>query len=478
MADIAGTYTSPYTSPTFVHAISYSQNGRDSSSVTYAFTIQSHMTSSSSSFGYSLGWQVTINGQTFTGTIKNASPTWSGTTVYTTNFNVTVSCGTGGGTLGAELWVTRPGGEGDSGKIDTGSCTVSVSSWNTAPYWNGGSWCSASPSGTISEDTSSLTISWGGAGDTEGNTLYYTVKRYVNGSYSATIASGTTSTSCTDNIGTGNQGVQYYYSVEVNDGSLWANSTVWSNTVTKNTFTASGVSTSSSIAFSTTSIAFSVGGCSNTNGNTNFGYKLRCANVTVYNDQSTPSSVTIWNGSGSAPTGTYIKFADIKSATSSNNYTGTFTFYLDSWNAYGSSGTNSCTMWVDLRVSPTSFSVTGTGGYYTINSANYYVSNRQNPTVSWSSSTDQLGGSITYDIQVKLGNGGFYNVSTGLTGNSANVPIGGVNGRTSCTIRIIAKINKNVHRNIKKWTGARLCRQAPVRSKMASAARGTCKTGH
>jgi hypothetical protein len=72
MADIAGTYTSPYTSPTFVHAISYSQNGRDSSSVTYAFTIQSHMTSSSSSFGYSLGWQVTINGQTFTGTIKNA----------------------------------------------------------------------------------------------------------------------------------------------------------------------------------------------------------------------------------------------------------------------------------------------------------------------------------------------------------------------------------------------------------------------
>lgn len=438
MADIAGTYTSPYTSPTFVHSISYSESSRSGSSATYAFTIQSHMTSSSSSFGYSLGWSLTINGQNFTGTIKNASPTWSGTTVYTTNFSVTVSCGSGGGTLSAELWVTRPGNEGNSGKLDTGSCTVSLSSWNTKPYWNNGSWCSVSPSGTIPENTDTLTISWGGAGDTEGNTIYYYVKRYVNGSYSDTIASGTTSTSCTDYIGSGNQGVQYYYSVEMHDGSLWADSAVWSNTVTKNVFTTANLSTSSSIGFSSTSVAFSYSGASNTNGDGGFSYSLSCSNVTVYNPTSTPTNVTIYK-SGGLPSGTYIKYDDIKSATSSNSYTGTFTFTLTTRNNYSSSGTSSCTMWVDLRVSPTAFSITGTGGYYTIASTNYYVSNRQNPTVSWSSSTDQLGGSITYDIQVKLGNGNFYNVLTNITGNSASVPVGGVTSRTTCTIRVISK---------------------------------------
>jgi hypothetical protein len=438
MADFAQTYTAPSGSPQFYYDISYSEVGRASGTATYSVTVTARMASSSSVFGYYLDGTVSIGTASQTIRFKESSPSWTGTAGHSFTFTLTpTGVGDNGGTIAARFQATS--NSSSSGKIDTGGDeTVTCSVRNTRPYWSNGV-VYVSPSGTIPENTSSLSISWTAANDDEGNTRYYTVKRYVNGSYNATIVTNTTSTSCTDNIGGGNQGVTYTYSVECNDGDLGATSSLASSPVIKNVFHASSVSTDSSIGYSTGSISFNIGGCSNSNGNTSFGYSLSCSQVTVYNGGSSPSNVAIWNGSGTAPSGTYIKFSDIKSVTSGSNYTGTFTFTLSSWNAYGSGGSANCTMWIDLRTNPSTISSLSLSGTYSIGGTSYYIPNRKAISVSWGASSDYLGGSIVYDVQYQLNGGGFSTIKSGLTTASTSFTLSAVSGRTTCVIRIIAR---------------------------------------
>lgn len=443
MSDINGWSSTASGSPAITYTVTYSQTGRSGSSASYHFNFAVHLGSSGSTFGYTIGYHLTINGQTFSGLIKD-NTSWSGTTVHNIGVDVTPSCGAGGGTLSCSFYTDRPNNDGTAGQVNTGGgYTVSVSAWNTAPYWNSGA-CSVSPSGTIPENTTSLTISWSGASDTEGGTLTYYLTRYYdsgdgNGWISQGVVATTTSTSYTDTIPSGNQGSKYYYTVYIKDNGGLTSNTISSNTVTKNVFTPSNISTSSSIGFSSTSIAFTLSGIGNTNGDTTFYYSLSCSQVTVYNPTSSPSSVTIWNGSGSAPTGSYIKFADIKTATQSKNYTDTFTFTLTSSNIYGSSSSKNCTINVDIRIAPIAPTLGSVGGYCTINSTNYFITNKQKPTLSWSGASDKLGGSLTYDIQVKIGTGDFITVLSNQTNTSAVIPIDFYMGRPVCVIRVIAK---------------------------------------
>lgn len=442
MADINGWSSTASGSPAITYAVTYSQTDRSASSVSYYFNFAVNLGSSSSSFGYTIGYNLTINGQSFTGLIKDNTK-WTGNGVHNIGVSATVTnVGASGGSLSCSFSTNRPNNDGTAGQVNTGGgYTVNISSFNTAPYWNNGS-CLVSPSNIITEDTSSLNISWSGQADADNNISYYVVQRYMNtggGWYLyGTIATPNIS-NCTDNIGSGNQGYQYYYTVYIVDSYGATSSTIQSKPVTKNIFTPSSISTNSSIAFATTSIGFGLTGIANTNGNTSFGYSLSCSLVTVYNPSSTPSAVSIWNGVGNAPSGTYIKFADIKSATASSNYTKTFTFTLNTWNAYGSSANRSCTMSVDLRTSPIAPTLSNVSGYYTIKDTNFYVTNKQNPTISWSGASDKLGGTLTYDIQVKVGAGNFTTVLSNQTGTNASIPIGLYTNRPTCTIRVIAK---------------------------------------
>lgn len=440
MADIAGTYSSPYSGPQFYYNISYSETGRSASAVTYRFTIESWM--GGGWFGYSLDYTLGINGYVFKGNIKGTEQ-WSGTTHHYTSFDASLPCSAGAGQLGAELYITRrsgEGGDGTSGYLYTGGKTVNVSSWNTPPYWPSGAVCNATPSGIVPENTTSLSISWSAAKDNEGNAISYTVKRYVNGSYDGVVVTGTTALSCTDNIGSGNAGATYNYTVDAYDGMYWSSSSITSNGVVKNTLTPSPLTSSSTVDFNTINIAFNVPGGANSNGNTTLTYALSCDKVTIYNPAVNKGTINIAiYRTGTTPTGPYVKFEDIKSALASSSYKGTLVFTLTTTNAYGSSKTSNVSISTNLQMVPSAIASITPGGYYTIGGTQYYIPNQKAVTVSWATSSDPLGTAIKYDVQLKIGYDDFKTAFTALTATSCTLAIAAVTYTTDCIIRIIAK---------------------------------------
>lgn len=434
MADITGGYWSPHSSPTSYFQISYAEIARNGSSVTYRVTLGVNLGSSQSYFGYAVDGHFTINGVTDNFSIKGTEG-WSGTTVHWFTRDITCPAGSSGGTLPIRFWTTRSSG---TALIIDLSGTVNLSTWNTAPYWPSGAVCSVSPNGIIAENISSLTVSWTAAADTEGNTRYYTVRRYKNGNLDATIATNTTATNVTDNIGSGNQGAQYYYTVEVNDGSLTQGTRLQSAAVTKNTFTGPTLTAGGSITYSSTALAMTISGAKNTNGSTSFTYSLTCDKVTVYNPTASPSNITIYK-SGALPSGTYIKFDDIKAALASAGYKGNFVFTLTTTNAYGSVTTATASVWVDITTNPNAIGNITVSGTFAIGGQNYFVPGRKDITVTWGASSDPLGGSITYELQGKIGYDNFVTLATGITGTSKIVSLAAVTAQTTYVFRVIAK---------------------------------------
>lgn len=133
MAELKGTYTSPYSSPTFKYDISYKETGRTSSTVTHAVTVSAYMTSSSSHFGYSLNGYIKVGDKQVTVFAKGTT-TWSGTAKRTYNVSVTSNTNSSSGTVNARFWTTRPGGEGKSGRVDvTGTFGKSSTSEGGTP---------------------------------------------------------------------------------------------------------------------------------------------------------------------------------------------------------------------------------------------------------------------------------------------------------------------------------------------------------
>ena len=301
---------------------------------------------------------------------------WESTSTF--NLHVTGVSDAGGAVYGRFVG-SRPGREGNSGIIDTGgSDTLSVSVWNTAPDWRNGQSLTTNLSGTIPENTSALTASWTAAGDSESG-VYYTLWREYNNSGSWSVLSTSATSGFADSIGAGNQGQLIRYAVQARDTSGLISSTVYSNFITKNTFTAATLASSASIAFATTSIAFTASGASNTNANATFSYNLSCSSVTVYNPVVAAGTVTLTvYRTGTLPTGPYVKFDDIKTATLASGYKGIFNFTLTTANAYASTGTSVKSIAVDITTTPSTFaSAVATSGVYTIGGLNYYIPNRK-----------------------------------------------------------------------------------------------------
>ena len=117
MANLSGTYTSPYTSPTFKYDISYRETGRTSSTVTYSVTVSAYMTSSQSWFGYSLNCYMNVGGKQELIFAKGTTR-WNGTTKHTYTKSVTCNTNASSGTVSARVWTTTPDSPGKSGQID------------------------------------------------------------------------------------------------------------------------------------------------------------------------------------------------------------------------------------------------------------------------------------------------------------------------------------------------------------------------
>ena len=408
-------------------------------------------------YGYPVQWRANINGS-WSGWMKvKGSESWRGsdgfrTFTYTATTNVgttsskSITVGIETDSIGYTHW--------DFSK--TGSLTVSQT--NVAPSLSGTVSIDGSTSNrTISENATQLVIKTPAASDT--NLSGYRFRVSVNGGGYTEIYRGT-STSYTHNISGYGEGTTFKYVVDAYDSVGAWSVNIYSPTITKNKFIQDNISSTSSITFATTTIAFTYSGASNTQSGVTITKTLGCDNgITVYNPNITaasPINLTIYK-SGTAPSTPYVKFDDIKKvfATTTNKGKGVLNFTLTSKNSNGTTKTSSEAINVNLQVNPnnTSASIslvqTESTNYLSIASSTnkYFIPDGSKVTrVKWSSVTGKLGEAVTYQVYVAYGSGGWTKIAdlpTGTTYYNHAVPVQTVSQQFKYKVRVISTYNSD-----------------------------------
>lgn len=425
MADIAGSYLSNQSyNPKFTYNISYSQTGRSGSAVSYRFNVS--FTKTNGWYGYDIILNWNIGGTTGSKQIKSTADNSSGSI----SFDVNCSTNAAGGTLAAQIWTSsNSDGTHWQNKMDTGSRTVNKSTFNTAPSLSG----SVSANGgtnnqTIAENQATISVSWPAATDANNNLSGYRLRVSINGG-GYTELTRTASRTYSHNVSNYGEGATFQYAVDAYDSySAWSG-TIYSGKITKNTFTASTISSGSSIKYSdgNSTVSFTISGGSNTDGSSPKSRVLSCSGITVYNSSVSTGTVslTVFR-SGTTPTGPYVKFDDIKNKLASNNYTGTLNFVLTTTNNYNNSKTSSQNISVDLRTNPnavgscaiattasTAYKQVGaTGNYYYLPDSGRYV------RTTWTAGSGKLGETITYEVYVAYDGGSWQLVADKLSSST------------------------------------------------------------
>ncbi|CUQ08619.1 Uncharacterised protein [Clostridium paraputrificum] len=411
-------------------------------------------------YGYPVQWRANINGS-WSGWMKvKGSESWRGsdgfrTFTYTATTNVgttsskSITVGIETDSIGYTHW--------DFSK--TGSLTVSQT--NVAPSLSGTVSIDGSTSNrTISENTTQLVIKTPAASDT--NLSGYRFRVSVNGGGYTEIYRGS-STSYTHNISGYGEGTTFKYVVDAYDSVGAWSANIYSPTITKNKFIQDNISSTSSIAFGTTTIAFTYSGASNTQSGVTITKTLSCDNgITVYNPNITaasPINLKIWRTGEATPASTqpYVKFDDIKKvfATTTNKGKGVLNFTLTSRNSNGTTKTSSEAINVNLQVNPnnTSASIslvqTESTNYLSIASSTnkYFIPDGSKVTrVKWSSVTGKLGEAVTYQVYVAYGSGGWTKIAdlpTGTTYYNHAVPVQTVSQQFKYKVRVISTYNSD-----------------------------------
>lgn len=415
---------------------------------------------STSYYGYPVQWRANVNGS-WSGWMKvKGSESWRGsdgfrTFTYTATTNVgttsskSITVGIETDSIGYTHW--------DFSK--TGSLTVSQT--NVAPSLSGTVSIDGSTSNrTISENATQLVIKTPAASDT--NLSGYRFRVSVNGGGYTEIYRGS-STSYTHNISGYGEGTTFKYVVDDYDSVGAWSVNIYSPTITKNKFIQDNISSTSSIAFGTTTIAFTYSGASNTQSGVTITKTLSCDNgITVYNPNITaasPINLKIWRTGEATPTSTqpYVKFDDIKKvfATTTNKGKGVLNFTLTSRNSNGTTKTSSEAINVNLQVNPnnTSASIslvqTESTNYLSIASSTnkYFIPDGTKVTrVKWSSVTGKLGEAVTYQVYVAYGSGGWTKIAdlpTGTTYYNHAVPVQTVSQQFKYKVRVISTYNSD-----------------------------------
>ena len=408
-------------------------------------------------YGYPVQWRANINGS-WSGWMKvKGSESWRGsdgfrTFTYTATTNVgttsskSITVGIETDSIGYTHW--------DFSK--TGSLTVSQT--NVAPSLSGTVSIDGSTSNrTISENATQLVIKTPAASDT--NLSGYRFRVSINGGGYTEIYRGA-STSYTHNISGYGEGTTFKYVVDAYDSVGAWSANIYSPTITKNKFIQDNISSTSSIAFGTTTIAFTYSGASNTQSGVTITKTLSCDNgITVYNPNITaasPINLTIYK-SGTIPSTPYVKFDDIKKvfATTTNKGKGVLNFTLTSRNSNGTTKTSSEAINVNLQVNPnnTSASIslvqTESTNYLSIASSTnkYFIPDGIKVTrVKWSSVTGKLGEAVTYQVYVAYGSGGWTKIAdlpTGTTYYNHAVPVQTVSQQFKYKVRVISTYNSD-----------------------------------
>lgn len=415
---------------------------------------------STSYYAYPVQWRANVNGSWSGWMSVKGGEAWRGsdgfrTFTYTATTNVgttsskSITVGIETDSIGYTHW--------DFSK--TGSLTVSQT--NVAPSLSGTVSIDGSTSNrTISENTTQLVIKTPAASDT--NLSGYRFRVSVNGGGYTEIYRGS-STSYTHNISGYGEGTTFKYVVDAYDSVGAWSANIYSPTITKNKFIQDNIFSTSSIAFGTTTIAFTYSGASNTQSGITITKTLSCDNgITVYNPNITaasPINLKIWRTGEATPASTqpYVKFDDIKKvfATTTNKGKGVLNFTLTSRNSNGTTKTSSEAINVNLQVNPnnTSASIslvqTESTNYLSIASSTnkYFIPDGSKVTrVKWSSVTGKLGEAVTYQVYVAYGSGGWTKIAdlpTGTTYYNHAVPVQTVSQQFKYKVRVISTYNSD-----------------------------------
>ena len=295
----------------------------------------------------------------------------------------------------------------------------------------------------IAENTSSTTVKWNAAEDTDGNLEGYQINRYVNGSLQSSTTLGKVTSWTDSGLSSFGQGTTIQYGLKAKDsGGLWSSETK-SKTLTKNKLTGATLASSASITNSTETFDLTWSGAKNTNSNTTFKYDITCNNgVTVYNATNlTSAKATIKVLSSGSDTGPYILKSQIINAFKSASYKGTLTFTLTTKNNYGSSATSTKGVSVDLRTNPTAatvqFDSTNSTCYKTVDSTGYYIPDGSKKIrVNWSGGADKLGGSISYKVEYKLGDGSYTTATSSTTSTTHDLVLPKQTASQKLTVKV------------------------------------------
>ncbi|MFR2528938.1 MAG: pyocin knob domain-containing protein [Clostridium paraputrificum] len=415
---------------------------------------------STSYYAYPVQWRANVNGSWSGWMSVKGGEAWRGsdgfrTFTYTATTNVgttsskSITVGIETDSIGYTHW--------DFSK--TGLLTVSQT--NVAPSLSGTVSIDGSTSNrTISENTTQLVIKTPAASDT--NLSGYRFRVSVNGGGYTEIYRGS-STSYTHNISGYGEGTTFKYVVDAYDSVGAWSANIYSPTITKNKFIQDNISSTSSIAFGTTTIAFTYSGASNTQSGVTITKTLSCDNgITVYNPNITaasPINLKIWRTGEATPASTqpYVRFDDIKKvfATTTNKGKGVLNFTLTSRNSNGTTKTSSEAINVNLQVNPnnTSASIslvqTESTNYLSIASSTnkYFIPDGTKVTrVKWSSVTGKLGEAVTYQVYVAYGSGGWTKIAdltTGTTYYNHAVPVQTVSQQFKYKVRVISTYNSD-----------------------------------
>ena len=388
---------------------------------------------SQSWFGYPAEFQIYVNGQ------------WSGSWI---RFKGNESWNAGQGLRYFSASMTTDVGTTAEKDITVGIKTVSRGSnnwdgqytWtfrvgrtNVAPTTPGAITIRENYNGRIisdyfSEKATGLHVQWGRSTDANGDTIYYDLQEQVNGGNWYSVDPSGTDTEHLEAVG-GAEGKTYRYWVDARDGSGAHSGGVYSQVVTRNTFTMATLASNSSLSASTDNLTFSYSGGKNTQSGVGINYSITCEGLTVYNSTSSKVNSSTFNvkilksGSESGP---YIRWSDIVSKFGNPSYggVGTLTFVLTGTNTNGTSKTSKKTINVNIQQKPGVVS----GAYISTNSGEstaykqmgdtkqwYFipkVSDSRRIRVKWNPASGSIGDTIMYEVAVSYSDGGWQILGT------------------------------------------------------------------
>ena len=459
MADIKGTYSSKAGEyPRFTYTIGYTQTARNATSVSYRFDVS--YTKTNYQYGYDIQVNWNIGGVTGSKQILAANNDW--VTSGSTSFTVSISTNAAGGTLPARIYTSSNTDSTHSlQKIDTGtSTTVTKSTFNTAPVLSGS--LTAPTTQTIAENVKTITVTCPTATDADNNIEGYRFAVSVNGGAYSEIYKG--SAKSINHTLSGGEGTTYKYSCYAYDKLGATSATIYSGIVTKNTLTTAALesTTTSSITSSTTSLTFNWGNPSNKNGNTTFSFEITSTEIPIHRATASNSTRTLSVPIvTSAPTsGPYILKNDIINKFKGTSYKGTINFTLKTTNAYGTSKTSTRSATVNLQSTPATPGscaiASDSTAYRTINSTKYLIPDSSRTIkITWGTVTGAIGESISYDLQVKYGDGE-YTQLINTTSTSYTHNIGKQTISQSVSYRVRAKASYGTTGSFKTATAATL----------------------